>query len=273
MIERLHRLRLDRRRWLQLPLLGSLGAAVVKPVQAQPVQAQPVLRVGFLHHYPPFSQLRDGQVQGFEVEVVQRLAQIEQVHLQVVAEGLGPLQKKLQDGQIDLIGNQLLATPENRSLFEFVRPFALNQLVCVQHEDDSRDFLSLDDLFGKRLGVLARTGIEAQARGVLGRTVVAYDRIVDGLRDLGERKLDAVLEESLIVEYHIEHDRLPIKVTAPFAPPLRMGMVLGKGQLALRERLTQAVMQTLRDGSFAQISKRWFGFDVSRSRSGHASSR
>lgn len=259
---------LNRRQWLQWSAVA--GVAPTLPVLAD---TTPDLRVGLLNHYHPFSAVRDGRVEGFEFDVVQRLGQILQVRLQVHPEGLSPLLKKLEAGQLDFIGNQLLATPEHRRVCDFVRAYASNQLVCVQHEDDNRDFLSLDDLFGKRLGVLAKTGVEEQARGVVGKTVVAYERIADGLRDLGQQKLDAVLEESLIVEYHIEHDQLPIKVTAPFAPPIAMGMVVRKGQQALQARLTQAVQQMLRDGSFKAISTRWFGYDVSRARSGHSSVR
>ena len=62
----------------------------------------------------------------------------------------------------------------------------------------------------------------------------------------------------------------PVKVTAPFAPPVPMGMVVRKGQKELQQRLTQAVQQMLRDGTFKTISQRWFGYDVSRARSGHA---
>jgi len=259
---------LNRRQWLQWGAI--VGTA---PALTALADAPPDLRVGLLNHYHPFSAVRNGRVEGFEFEVVQRLGQILQLRLQIEAEGLSPLLRKLEAGQVDFIGNQLLATPEHRRVCDFVRPYASNQLVCVQHEDDNRDFLSLDDLYGKRLGVLAKTGIEEQARGVVGRTVVAYERIADGLRDLGARKLDAVLEESLIVEYHIEHDQLPIKVTAPFAPPIAMGMVVRKGQQALQNRLTQAVQQMLRDGSFKAISTRWFGYDVSRARSGHSIAR
>jgi L-cystine transport system substrate-binding protein len=258
-------LRLHRRSWLLLPLLASLGHWA-----AAQAAERTVLRVGLLHNYHPFSAVHKGHIEGFEFDVVHRLAQILQVSLQIVADGMGPLQQQLVAGEIDLLGNQLLATTEHRRQFDFVRSFASNQLVCVQHEDDPRDFLSLDDLFGKRLGVLARTGIEAQARDVLGKTVVAYEQIAECLRDLGALRLDAVLEESLIVEYHIERDRLPIKVTAPFAPPMAMGMAVAKGQLALRDRLSGAVAQMLRDGSFQAISMRWFGLDVSRARSGHS---
>jgi cystine transport system substrate-binding protein len=179
----------------------------------------------------------------------------------------------LKVGQIDWIGNQLLATPENRREFDFVRPsYASIQLTSVQHEDDNRDFLSLDDLVGKKLGVLAQTGVEDQARGALGKTVVAYAKIEDALKDLAAKKLDAVLEENLIAEYYIERDALPVKVTAPFASPLPVGLVVRKGQREMQAKLSEAVKTVLKDGSLKAISEKWFGFDVSRARVGHAMS-
>lgn len=256
---------LSRRRWLQA------GAGLCASAWGWGIaHGLTELRVGLIAHYQPFSFLHEGRLRGFEVDVVQRLGQILQVSVRLESGVMTTLQQRVESGQLDLIGNQLLATPEHRRVFDFVRTYANNQLVCVQHEEDNRDFLSLDDLYGKRLGVLARTGVEDQARGVLGSTVMAYERIVDGLKALGQQKLDAVLEESLIVDYHIEHDQLPIKITAPFAPPVPMGLVVRKGHKELQERLNHAVQQMLRDGSFKAISQRWFGYDVSRARSGHA---
>jgi cystine transport system substrate-binding protein len=158
-------------------------------------------------------------------------------------------------------------------LFDFVRSYAANQLVCIQHEDDSRDFLTLDDLVGKKLGVLAYTGVEDQARGALGKSVQAFASIDLALRQLANKQLDAVLEESLIADYYIERDGLPIKVTAPFAPPLTAGWAVHKGNRELAQRLSAAVQLLLKDGSFKTISTRWFGYDVSRPNVSHTSLR
>lgn len=228
-----------------------------------------VLRVGILAHYKPFSFI-EGQLQGFDVDVIKRLAAIMNMPLQIHVDGMANLQKKLQADEISLIGNQLLPTPENRRLFDFAKPYASNQLVCVQHEDDSRDFLSLDDLFGKKLGVLANTGVEEQARGVVGKTVVPFASIDQALKQLAEKKLDAVLEESLIVDFYIERDGLPVKITSPFAPPMASGLVVRKGNKEMAARLSAAIKTLLSDGSFKEISTRWFGYDVSRSNVSHS---
>jgi len=105
---------------------------------------------------------------------------------------------------------------------------------------------------------------------VIGKSVVAFERIEDALKALADKKLDAVLEESLIVEYFIERDNLPVKVGAPFAAPVNVGLVVKKSNQEMQAKLNAAVQTILKDGSFKAISSRWFGYDVSRARAGHA---
>ena len=232
----------------------------------------PKMKVGFIARYQPYSFVQsDGRLTGFDVEVVKALLQDSGFELEPVTDTLPKLRQKLQSGEIAFIGNQLLMTPENRRSFDFVRSYATIQLVSVVHEDDERDFLSLDDFLGKKLGVLANTGIEDQARGALGRSVQAFDRIEDALRALAERKLDAVLEENLIAEYFIDQAGLPLKVGVPFAAPIRVGLAVPKGNKEMEQRLSSGVQNLVKNPNFKAISMHWFGHDVSRPRVSHAS--
>jgi cystine transport system substrate-binding protein len=260
----------SRRYFLALPVLAA-GGGLLSLSSAQACGSE-VLKVGFLAHYKPFSFM-EGQLQGFDLDVLKRLADIMNVGLQIQVEGMATLQKKIAADDISVVGNQLLATPENRRMFDFAKSYAANQLVCIQHEDDSRDFLSLDDLFGKKLGVLANTGVEEQARGVLGKTVHSFVSIDLALKKLAQKELDAVLEESLIADFYIERDALPIKITAPFAPPLVAGLAVRKGNRVLAQRLSNAVQTAISDGSLKAISVRWFGYDVSRPNVSHPTRR
>jgi cystine transport system substrate-binding protein len=90
-------------------------------------------------------------------------------NMEPVADTFVNLRLRMQKGEIDFIGNQLLVTSKNSHHFDFVQPYANIQLVSVLHESDDRDLMSLDDFLGKKLGVLANTGIEDQTRGALGK--------------------------------------------------------------------------------------------------------
>ena len=259
------------RRRLAGSLAGLAALAIVSPAGLRAAERRS-WRVGFLDNYPPFSSLGpDKTLRGFDFDVVSKLASQQGIALEAVAGSLVELQGRLSAGEIDFIGNQLLLSPENRRQYDFTQPYAVNQLVCVQHEDDPRDLLSLDDLFDLKVGVLANTGIEEQVRNVIGRkATMAVRHIQEALQLLARRKIDAVLEESLIVEYHIETQQLPIKTTAPFAPPSRIGLAVPKGRPELRSALDEGISRLVNEPAFTAISTRWFGYDVSRQRTSAA---
>lgn len=256
---------LTRRQYLQCATGLVLAAG-----SAARAQGAAALRVGFIANYEPFSFMGpDGRLTGFDVEVVGALLTALGHSLQVQLGAYEDLRDQLRNGQLDLLGNQLLQVPENRAWFDFVRPYASIQLCCIQHEDDERDFLSLDDFVGKRLGLLRHSGMEAQARDALGRVVVGYDRIEQAMQALSQKKIDAVLEENLIADYHIERHGLPLKVGAPFTAPQKLGMVVAKGRPSLQASLSEGVRSLVRQPQFRQISGRWFGYDVSQPRYSH----
>ena len=114
-------LNMDRQRFLRLSLV-MLSTHFTSSLSAQSL-GDDVLRVGVLAHYKPFSFI-DGQLQGFDVDVLSRLAAIMKLQLKIHADGMANLQKKLQADEISVIGNQLLPTPENRRLFDFAKPYA-----------------------------------------------------------------------------------------------------------------------------------------------------
>lgn len=256
-----------RRQWLMG--CGALGLASGLPAWGRTPE---VLRVGFIANYEPFSFVApDGRLTGFDVEVVQALVASMGMAVQAETSRFEPLRARLRAGQLDLLGNQLLMLPEHRAVFDFVRPYATVQLVSVQHEEDERDFLSLEDLLGRRLGVLRDTGVAEQARSVLGAGAVTFDRIEQALLALQARQLDAVLEENLIAEYHIERAGLPLRLGAPMAASYKLGLAVPKGRQALQQALSAAVTSLLAQPVFRDISRRWFGHDVSRPRVSHVS--
>jgi cystine transport system substrate-binding protein len=258
---------LTRRQCMQTMAALSLGGSLAPALAQAPRQ----MRVGFIKRYEPYSFVSgDAVLQGFDVDVVQAVLASMNVKMVPVADSLARLQFLLALGEIDFIGNQLLDTPENRRRFDFVVPYATIQLVCVLHESDDRDFFSLDDMLGRKLGVLANTGVADQARDVLGKSVRSFERIDLALKALAAKELDVVLEENLIVEYHIEQEQLPLKVGAPMAAPMRVGLAVPKGQKIIQDELSAAVRGVLKSKTFKTISNKWFGYDVSRPRVGHS---
>lgn len=267
MTEALSTLQVCRRNWLH----AVVGLVLCAGARARAQEAK-VLRVGFIANYEPFSFVgKDGRLTGFDVEVVGALLASLGMTLQVQVGRFEQLREQIKAGELDLLGNQLLQLPENRKVLDFVRPYTSIQLSCIQHEDDERDFLSLDDFVGKRLGVLRHSGMEEQARGALGPAVRAFDRTEQAMEALSQKKIDAVLEENLIADYLIDRHGWPLKVGAPMTAPQKVGLGVAKGRKPLQTLLSDGVGALVNEAAFKHISERWFGYDVSKPRFSHVS--
>lgn len=256
-----------RRHWLHVATAWGLAAGHRRLAAGD----MPLpLRVGFITPYPPFSAIdpNSGDLDGFDVQIVKAWAQHERHTLQVRSGQAPEVLAWLAQGHIDFIGNQLLATPDLRERFIFAAGYVDLRLILCQREDDERDFLSLEDFLGHRLGVLSGTAADVQGTAVLGQDVTRFNSTQAGLAALLAGDIDAFIDESLILDHLIFKQRLAVKTTTPFSPPIRTGWAVAPKNRALRERLNQGVAWLKSSGALRGISEAWFGYDVSQKRAG-----
>ncbi len=252
----------SRRRLLAAGVGACLFAARPK------VAAASTLRWGFLNNYRPFSWLdRDSQtLQGFHVDLGAEVASHLGVTLKVQSGTYAEMLQALRRQQIDVLGNFFTRVPDLVGDFAFTNGLQEFRLMLAQHENDDRTFLTLEEIPIERLGLLANTTVEDQVLAALGKGYRKYNRIEEALTDLASEKLDAVIEEALIIEHVIHAQRLPIKTTTPMSAPVRLGMLVPKSSTELLKQIN-ACLQTMRqDGSAARVSEKWFGYDVTQRR-------
>ncbi len=254
-----------RRRLLQLALAGAL-APWCAPVRAQAPAS--TWRWGYISNYQPFSwwDSDSATLKGFHVEIGQALTQHWGVASSARHGTYADMLLALRRQEIDAIGNFFTRVPDLLGEFAFTNGLQDFRLMLVQHEDDDRTFLTLDEIPIERLGLLANTTVEDQIQAAIGKGYRAYKRIDAALDDLARRRIDAVIEEGLIVEHAIHQGRLPLKTTTPMSAPVRLGMLLAKGQSERVIRVNQGLHAIRENGNVARISERWFGYDVTQRR-------
>lgn len=245
-------------------------ATLALPVRAQGDGTRAPLTVGFVNNYPPFSYVdqNDNTLHGFDVEINKALAQVWNQTFTHRVGSAAQLLKWLRTGDIDLIGNQLLATPTLRQEFKLTHGFVNLQLIVCQREDDDRDFLTLEDFQGYKLGVLSGTAVDEQGSVVLGSDVIRFDAATQALDALMRNQVDAVIDENLILDHLIFKQNLPLKTTTPFSGPIRSGWVFAGDNSGLRDRFTEGLKVLRASGRIRPISEKWFGYDVSQRRVG-----
>lgn len=248
-------------------LMAAAGTLCARPLSA--LSASPTtLRWGYLSNYSPFSWVdRDSsKIQGFHVDLGAELARQMGVTLEIKTGTYAEMLLALRKNEVDVLGNFFTRVPDLVGDFAFTNGLQDFRLMLAQHEDDDRTFLTIDEIPIERLGVLSNTTVEDQVQAAMGKGYRKYNRIDDALNDLANEKLDAVIEESLIIEYAIHSRQLPIKTTTPMSAPVRLGMLVLKGKTELVKQVNQGLQGIRQDGSAARISDKWFGYDVTQRR-------
>ncbi|MFP3615437.1 transporter substrate-binding domain-containing protein, partial [Paraburkholderia sp. SIMBA_050] len=93
----------------------------------------------------------------------------------------------------------------------FSPAYTYSSAQLIQRKDDTRQFKSLDDLKGKKLGVALGTNYMDMAKSVPGIDVKTYPGAPEYLRDLASQRIDAALNDRLMVNYLIKNANLPLR--------------------------------------------------------------
>ncbi|WP_426356389.1 transporter substrate-binding domain-containing protein [Burkholderia sp. R-40] len=225
-----------------------------------------VLRVGLEGTYPPFnSRNTEGQLEGFDVDVAKAVAAQLGVKTQFVTTEWSGILAGLQAGKFDVIVNQVAITPSRQQALDFSQAYTYSSAQLIQRKDDTRQFKSLEDLKGKKLGVALGTNYVDLVKTVPGIDVQAYPGAPENLRDLAAGRIDAAVNDRLMLSYLIKNSHLPLRPGSVLAGGEdRMGIPFRKGNPKFAKAIDDAVASLQQDGTLKKISMQWFGTDTTR---------
>lgn len=257
-------------RTLPLLLAGlTLAAASLTASAAdllQTVKSRGTLKVALEGNYPPFNfkDPKTGQLTGFEVDVANLLAAKLGLKPEFTTTEWSGILAGLGAGKYDVIINQVGITDERQKAFDFSDPYTLSSAQLIVRKDETRQFKSLEDLKGKKLGLGQGTNFEQKAKSVAGIDVRTYPGSPEYLADLAAGRIDAALNDSLLVGYILKSTKLPLKGGNPVGAVDKIGIPFRKDNPEFKAALNKALADIKADGSFKQASEKWFGIDVSQ---------
>lgn len=230
------------------------------------VKARGTLKVAMEGNYPPFNfkDPKSGELTGFEVDVAKLLAAKLGVKPEFTTTEWSGILAGLGAGKYDVILNQVGITEARQKAFDFSQPYTLSTAQLIVRKDEKRSFPTLESLKGYKLGLGQGTNFEQKAKAVAGIDVKTYPGSPEYLSDLASGRIDAALNDRLLVGYLLKSSNLPLKAGATFGDIDKIGIPFQKGNPKFEAALNKALDEILKDGSFKQVSFKWFGFDVSK---------
>ncbi|RXZ44800.1 transporter substrate-binding domain-containing protein [Crenobacter cavernae] len=223
------------------------------------------LKIALEGSYPPFNfKDKNQQLTGFEVDFGRALAQRLKLKPEFVTGEWSGLLAGLQAGKFDVVLNQVSITDKRKEVFDFSVPYTVSSAQLIVRKNETRAFKSLEDLKGKKLGVGQGSNYADMAKAVPGIEVKTYPGAPEYLQDLATGRLDAALNDNLMVPFSIKESKLPVKAGAPVGGITQMGVPFARGNPKFKAAVDKAIGAMQADGSFKKISVKWFGIDVSK---------
>jgi cystine transport system substrate-binding protein len=248
-------------------LIGASFAAATAHAEdlLDTVQHRGTLKIGLEGTFPPFdSKNPQGELVGYDVDVAKAVAAKLGVKPEFVTTEWSGIIAGLQAGKFDVIVNQVGITPARQQVLDFSQSYTYSTAQLIQRKDDTRQFKSLDALKGHKVGVSLGSNYNDIVKAVPGIDIRTYPGAPEELRDLADGRIDAALNDRLMLAYLLKTSALPLRFGAPVGPVLENGIPFRKGNPKFAKAIRDALTQLEQDGTLARISTQWFGIDVSK---------
>ena len=259
-----------RRTLLSLPMAAMACAALALPAHAadqlDTVKARGTLRIALEGTYPPFNfkDPKTGQLTGYDVEVAKLLASKLGLKPEFVTTEWASILAGLGAGKYDVIVSQVGITPKREQTFDFSQPYTYSTPQLIVRRNERTEYSKLEDLKGKKVGVGQGSVFEQQAKAVPGIEVKSYPAAPENLQDLAFGRVDAALNDSLMVAWLLKSSQLPIRAGARVGALERTGIAFQKGNPKFHAAVDKALEAVRADGSLKAASMKWFGVDATR---------
>ncbi|MFF0490848.1 amino acid ABC transporter substrate-binding protein [Nocardia sp. NPDC003482] len=223
-----------------------------------------VLKVGTEGTYAPFSfQGGDGQLTGYDVEVVRAVGEKLGKKVEFVQTPWDAIFAGLESKRFDLVANQVTVNAERQNKYALSQPYTTSDGVLVTGAGNG-SIATLADLSGKTCAQSSTSNWSKVASGA-GCKVEAVEGFVQAIQLLKQGRVDATVNDTLAVaEYTKKTGDTGVKVAGKTGETSHQAFAARKDEGKLVDDINGALDALRADGTLAKISEKYFGTDVSK---------
>ena len=229
------------------------------------------IAIGFDNTFVPMGyEDEDGSNVGFDIDLANAVFKEYGITVKWQSINWDLKETELNNGTIDLIWNGYSITDERSEKVLFTNPYMVNEQVLVTKK--SSGITSFADMKEKVLGVQSgSSGYDAFTSNpevlkdiVSGGNATQYETFTQALIDLKNDRIDGLLIDKVYANYYLEQegelDNYNIISSEFDGEDFAVGA--RKADKTLVKKINQAFKKLYQDGTFQEISNKWFGEDV-----------
>lgn len=216
-----------------------------------------LLKIGICPDYPPFEYKNEqGEIVGFDIDVVDALMQELQEPFEIVAMPFEMLMPQVQMGSISLLVSGLTATPERAKRILLSRSYTPQEPLVLLTKDAVWKPHTLEDFVGKRIIVNYGHQADALLQKYKEIEAVRTPSAAEALMSLRYHKADGFLVDFQTAKrLQLQEPGLTI-VTLEY-PAQAMVIGIAPHQQHLLERINNALDTLEREGRLEALWQKW----------------
>lgn len=210
--------------------------------------------------FAPFNFFQGSKLTGFEVELADAIAAKMGVKAEWKALSFDALLAGLRQDRWDMVIASHGITDERAKAVTFTQPHYCSGGVIVSVDPAIK---SAKDLTGKTVSVQTGTTYLENVKKVAGvREVKNFPQDTDARNALITGRVDAWVTDRFVAKQALEANPKSGMKMGDFLFVERIAMAVAKGNTDLASELNKALAALIADGTYAAISKKWFGEDI-----------
>lgn len=229
---------------------------------------EPIL-VGVDKDYPPFDFFdENGQATGFDVAILQAIGEKQNLTFQFVPQTWDTITDNLEKKQFKIALSGFAHSDERAEKYAVSDTYAFGQdaIVTVKTAKQGKIPETREDLKKRKVITLADSPYIEELEAVLGKknpNIISVATSVEILQGLIDGKAHAALTDKAVAQYFIQKDfpktKFNLTGKGDYFTPYPLVFVAHKDEAALMQKVNAGLAEIIKDGSYTQIYKRWFG--------------
>ncbi|MEZ0605268.1 amino acid ABC transporter substrate-binding protein [Paraburkholderia sp. IW21] len=231
------------------------------------IKAAGVFKIGTEGTYAPFTfHDASDKLTGFDVEIGTAIAQRLGVKPQFVEGKWDGLIAGLDVNRYDAVINEVAVTDARKAKYDFSDPYITSHAALIVRSDNTT-IKNFDDLKGKKSAntLTSNFGKIAAAHGAEVIPVQGFNESIDLLTS---GRVDATVNDSLsFLDFKKHKPDAKVKIAAldtSSDSSDKSAVLIRKGNPELLAAIDKALADIKKDGTYAKISQKYFGKDVSK---------
>jgi len=207
--------------------------------------------------YRPFEYTEDGQTVGFDIDLVNGIAEDMGVQTEFIRTAFEGIQSgvALDSDQCDLAASGMTINEERESVMDFSEPYLDDNLALLVAPGSG--IQSVADVQGKRVGVQQATTGETQAQEN-GAEVVQYEDSALMIQGLNTGDVEAVIGNISVTGPAIT-DNPELKLVEEIETGEQLGLAVKTGNTALLDQVNESLATMREDGTLEELESKWLG--------------